>query len=58
MIINSNWDISDWMGIFPDPIIANAIMDRLAQNVHQITITGESYRKKLAPGKKTIEAKT
>ena len=57
MIINSNRDISDWMGIFPDPIIANAIMDRLAQNAHQITITGESYRKKLAPGKKTIEAK-
>jgi DNA replication protein DnaC len=55
IIINSNRDISDWMGIFPDPIIANAILDRLAQNAHQITIKGESYRKKMAPKKKKLE---
>jgi DNA replication protein DnaC len=32
------------MGIFPDPVMANAIMDRIAHNAHQITIKGESYR--------------
>jgi DNA replication protein DnaC len=57
IIINSNRDISDWMSIFPDPIIANAILDRLAQNAHQITIKGESYRKKMAPKKKKVEYK-
>ena len=58
IILNSNRDIADWTGIFPDPIIANAIMDRLAQNAHQITITGQSYRKKMAPKKKKVETKS
>lgn len=46
MILNSNRDITDWMHIFPDPIIANAILDRLAHNAHQIILNGQSYRKK------------
>ncbi len=46
MILNSNRDITDWMNIFPDPIIANAILDRLAHNAHQIILNGQSYRKK------------
>jgi DNA replication protein DnaC len=49
MIITSNRSMSDWAGAFPDPIMANAIMDRLSHNAHQITIRGESYRKKLKP---------
>ena len=48
-IITSNRSISDWAGIFPDPIMANALMDRLCHNAHQIVIKGESYRKKLRP---------
>jgi DNA replication protein DnaC len=27
-------------------IIANSVMDRMAHNSHQITMTGESYRNK------------
>ena len=46
IIFTSNRVIEDWMGIFPDPVMANAIMDRVAHNAHQITIKGESYRKK------------
>ena len=49
IIITSNRDISDWGAIFPDPIMANAIMDRLAHNAHQIIMKGESYRKKFTP---------
>jgi DNA replication protein DnaC len=37
--------MEDWLGIFPDPVMANAVMDRLAHNAHQIVIQGESYRK-------------
>ncbi len=46
IIITSNRAISDWLNIFPDPIMASAILDRLAHNAHQIIIKGESYRKK------------
>jgi len=49
IILTSNRSISDWDALFPDPIMANALMDRLAHNAHQIVIKGESYRKKLKP---------
>jgi DNA replication protein DnaC len=46
-ILTSNRAMTDWPGLFPDPIIANAILDRLAHTSHQIVIKGQSYRKKL-----------
>ena len=46
IILTSNRTISDRLNIFPDPIMANAILDRLAHHTHQIVIKGESYRKK------------
>jgi DNA replication protein DnaC len=49
MILTSNRDMADWLDIFPDPVTANAIMDRLAHNAHQIVIDGESYRRKFSP---------
>lgn len=49
IILTSNRAMTDWPKLFPDPIIANAIMDRLAHTSHQIVIKGQSYRKKLAP---------
>ena len=48
-IITSNRSISDWSSLFPDPVMANAVMDRLCHNAHQIIIKGESYRKKFRP---------
>ncbi|MHB8931081.1 MAG: IS21-like element helper ATPase IstB [Melioribacteraceae bacterium] len=49
IILTSNRSMSDWVGIFPDPITANALLDRLCHNAHQIIIKGESYRKKKSP---------
>lgn len=49
IILTSNRALSDWTGIFPDKVMANAVMDRLAHNAHQIVIKGESYRKKKVP---------
>ena len=49
IILTSNRAMADWASIFPDPIVASAILDRLAHNAHQIVIKGESYRKKLKP---------
>jgi len=49
MILTSNRAITDWASIFPDPLMANAIFDRLAHHSHQIILKGESYRKKFKP---------
>lgn len=47
IILTSNRAMSDWMGVFPDPVIAGAILDRLTHHAHQIQLKGESIRKKL-----------
>jgi len=47
-IFTSNRPLEDWHSLFPDPVIANSAMDRIAHNAHQITMTGESYRNKEA----------
>ena len=48
IILTSNRAMSDWMGVFPDPVIAGAILDRLTHQAYQIQLKGESIRKKLA----------
>jgi DNA replication protein DnaC len=47
IILTSNRALSDWLDVFPDRVIGGAILDRLAHNAHQITLRGESIRKKL-----------
>ena len=49
MIFTSNRRVEEWLGLFPDPVFANAVLDRVAHNAHQIVIEGESYRKNRRP---------
>jgi DNA replication protein DnaC len=48
-IITSNRPPQDWIPLFPDPVMANSALDRLAHHAHHIVLEGESYRKKLTP---------
>ena len=41
--------MSEWVGLFADPILANSALDRLANGAHQLVIEGPSYRARLAP---------
>lgn len=43
-IITSNRDFSEWPGIFRNPLMASAAMDRLVHRANKIEIVGESYR--------------
>jgi DNA replication protein DnaC len=45
-LVSSNKSYGDWGGIFGDPIIATAILDRLLHHSTTINIRGESYRLK------------
>jgi DNA replication protein DnaC len=49
-IFTSNRDVSEWIPLFDDPILAQSALDRLAHNAHQIVIDGDSYRKRRSPG--------
>jgi len=49
IILTSNRAITDWAAIFPDSLMVNPILDRLAHHSHQIILKGASYRKKFQP---------
>jgi DNA replication protein DnaC len=49
IIITSNRPPQDWIALFPDPVMANSALDRLAHHAHHLVMEGESYRKKLRP---------
>ncbi len=43
-IITSNQPLSKWGEVFGDPVLANAIIDRLVHHSSIVKITGKSYR--------------
>ena len=45
-IITSQLPIENWHDAIGDPTLADAILDRLVHNAHQLTLTGESMRKR------------
>lgn len=46
VIITSNIPFNKWAELFGDPVLANAILDRLLHHCHVFNITGRSYRTK------------
>lgn len=46
MILTSNRDVSEWAEVFPDPIIANATVDRIFDRAKMVLFKGQSYRLK------------
>lgn len=47
-IISSQIPVEKWHDLIGDPTIADAVLDRLIHNAHNITMKGESMRKLLA----------
>lgn len=45
LIITSQYPTEKWHGFFPDPTIADAVLDRVVHKAHRITVKGESMRK-------------
>ena len=44
MILTSNKSYGTWNEIFPDPILATALLDRLLHHSTTINLKGDSYR--------------
>ncbi len=55
-VITSNRGVDEWLGLFDDPILGNSALDRLANAAHQVVIEGPSYRAKLAPKRREVNA--
>lgn len=56
-MLTSNRPVQDWLTLFPDPVMAQAVVDRLRQNAHMIIIEGESYRDRLKPRGQNSQSK-
>ncbi len=51
LLITSQYATDQWHGFFPDPTMADAILDRVVHQSHRLTLKGESMRKVLAKKK-------
>jgi hypothetical protein len=41
----------DWYPLFPNPVVAESLLDRLINTSHQVLIDGPSYRPRKRPGR-------
>jgi DNA replication protein DnaC len=55
MILTSNRDIDEWPQVFPDPVLANATIDRIFDRTDISLFLGKSYRLKGKIEMKTID---
>jgi DNA replication protein DnaC len=51
MIVTANRSPKDWYPLFPNPVIAEGVLDRLISCSHIINLIGKSYRTLLRPDK-------
>jgi DNA replication protein DnaC len=51
LILTSNRSPMDWYPLFPNPVVAESLLDRLINNSHQLFMNGASYRPHKRPGR-------
>jgi len=56
-IVTANRAASDWYELFPNPVVAESILDRLVNSAHHVAMQGRSYRPNTRPGVRRAEAK-
>jgi DNA replication protein DnaC len=49
MILTSNRAPVDWYPLFPNPVVAESLLDRLINTAHQVFMDGPSYRARKRP---------
>jgi DNA replication protein DnaC len=51
LILTSNRAPADWYPLFPNPVVAESLLDRLINNSHQAFMNGPSYRPNKSPAR-------
>jgi len=57
LIFTSNRQPADWYGLFPNPVVAEGILDRVVNSAHHIFMDGKSYRPTKRPGRRPTPTK-
>jgi len=50
-IFTANRMAQDWYGLFPNPVVAESILDRIVNTAHHVHMDGKSYRPKNRPNR-------
>ncbi|GLY19715.1 hypothetical protein Kisp01_67290 [Kineosporia sp. NBRC 101677] len=50
MITISNRAPTEWYPLFPNPVVAQSLLDQLINTSHQFLVDGPSYRPRKRPG--------
>jgi DNA replication protein DnaC len=58
LITTSNRNPPDWYPLFPNPVVAESLLDRLINTSHQVFMNGPSYRPNKRPGTAVPQATT
>ncbi|MGC8628405.1 MAG: IS21-like element helper ATPase IstB [Acidimicrobiales bacterium] len=48
-IITANRQASDWYPLFPNPVVAESVLDRVVNSAHHVHMQGKSYRLQRRP---------
>ena len=56
VIITANRAAADWYALFPNPVVAESILDRLVNSAHHIHMQGRSWRPNRRPGRPSTPA--
>jgi DNA replication protein DnaC len=51
LITTSNRTPQDWYPLFPNPVVAESLLDRLINTSHHVFMNGPSYRPNKRPGR-------
>jgi len=51
LILTSNRAPQDWYPLFPNPVVAESLLDRVINNSHQVFMNGPGYRPNKRPGR-------
>lgn len=51
LILTSNRSPTDWYPLFPNPVVAESLLDRVINTSHQVFMNGPSYRPNKRPGR-------
>ncbi|AEA25441.1 IstB domain protein ATP-binding protein [Pseudonocardia dioxanivorans CB1190] len=56
LVLTSNRSPVDWYPLFPNPVVAESLLDRLINTSHHIHMNGASYRPRKRPGRVPLAA--
>jgi DNA replication protein DnaC len=56
IIVTSNRGPDEWLATFADPMRAQSAIDRFTSNAYDLVLEGESYRQRLKPGRRPVDA--